>query len=240
MISLLNQLKKDLKKIANPKKAKDCLWFFKTGKGQYGEGDKFLGVSVPEQRKVAKKYPDLDLSDLQKLLSSQIHEYRLTALFILVGQYKKIKQDRNKKTIVDFYIKNAKRINNWDLVDSSAHYIIGDYLLDKKDRKILYKLAKSKNLWEKRISIISCFAFIRDNQYEDALKISEILLHDEHDLIHKAVGWMLREVGNRDQETEEKFLKKYHKTMPRTMLRYAVEKFKENKRQSYLSGVCFK
>lgn len=232
---MLNKLKKDLRKLADPEKAKNYARFFKTGQGEYGEGDKFLGVVVPQQRKVAVKYRGLELKDLQGLLSSNIHEYRLIALFVLVSQYKKAKKNENdKKKIVDFYLKNTKNINNWDLVDSSVHYILGDYLLDKLDRKILYKLAKSKNLWERRIAIISTFAFIRAGQFIDTLKIAKILLNDKHDLIHKAVGWMLREVGNRNLKIEEEFLQKHYKQMPRTMLRYAIEKFVAEKRQSYL------
>jgi 3-methyladenine DNA glycosylase AlkD len=229
---MINQLKAELRKLGNPQKAKDSAWFFKTGKGQYGEGDVFLGIKVPEQRKIAKKYQALPLPHIQTLLSSKFHEYRLTALFILVLQYKKA-DAKGKKQIVDLYLKNTKQVNNWDLVDSSAHYILGHYLLDK-DRKILYRLAKSKNLWEKRISIISTAAFINNNEFADTLKIAELLLNDDHDLIHKAVGWMLREVGNRNKAVEEKFLKKYYQKMPRTMLRYAIEKFPEAKRQSYL------
>jgi len=228
----LNELKKELKKLANPKRAKASLWFFKTGPGQYGEGDVFLGIKVPIQRQVAKKYLDLSLPDLQKLLNSKIHEHRLIALFILIDKYNRGDQDQKKK-IFQFYLKNTKNINNWDLVDLSAPHVVGNYLLDKK-RGVLYKLAKSKNLWEKRISILATYAFIRQNDFADTLKISKILLNDDHDLIHKAVGWMLREVGNRDIKTEEKFLKKHVKNMPRTMLRYAIEKFPEQKRQSYL------
>lgn len=231
---MLTNLKQDLKKLANQEKAKQCARFFKTGKGEYGEGDVFLGIKVPDQRKVAKKYKNLSLDDLQQLISSKIHEERLTTLFILVGKYKRAQKDPNlKKEIVNFYLKNTKNINNWDLVDSSAHHIVGDYLLNK-NKTILYKLAKSDNLWEKRIATISTFTFIRHNQFADSLEISKILLNDKHDLIHKAVGWMLREVGNRNLETEEKFLKRHYKNMPHTMLRYAIEKFEEGKRKGYL------
>jgi 3-methyladenine DNA glycosylase AlkD len=229
---MLNQLKKDLKKLANPEKAKILQRFFKTGKGEYGEGDVFLGITVPEQRKIAKKYSGLPLSETQKLLSGKIHEHRLTALLILVIKYKKA-DDTDKKKISHFYIKNFKHINNWDLVDLSSEKILGDYLLEK-DKSLLYRLAKSKNLWERRIAVITTFAFIRNNQFNDTLKISGLLLNDRHDLIHKAVGWMLREIGKRDQEVEEKFLQKYYRKMPRTMLRYAIEKFDEKKRQFYL------
>ena len=232
---MLDKLRLDLQKIADPIKAKNYARFFKTGKGEYGEGDNFLGVVVPNQRQIAVKYKDLSLVDLQKLLSSNIHEYRLTALFILVSQYKQFKKDKEKRgVIIKFYLKNTKNINNWDLVDSSAHYILGDYLLDKKDRSILYKLAKSKNLWERRMAIISTFAFIRARQFDNTIKISEILLKDKHDLIHKAVGWMLREVGKRNKKVEEGFLQKYYRQMSRTMLRYAIEKLPENERKRYL------
>jgi 3-methyladenine DNA glycosylase AlkD len=228
----LEDLVGEMKKLANPKKAKDLSRFFKTGKGEYGEGDIFLGLVVPQQRQLSKKYQDLSLKDLQILLSSKIHEQRLVALMILVLKSAKAKE-KEQKEIVNFYLKNTKRINNWDLVDLSCHHILGKYFFNK-DRKIFYKLARSKNLWEKRISVISTFDFIRNNQFEDSLKIAEILLHDKHDLIHKAVGWMLREIGKRDQKVEEEFLKKHYQTMPRTMLHYAIEKFPEPKRQFYL------
>ncbi len=229
---MLNQLEKDLLNLKNPEKAELLQRFFKTGKGQYGEGDIFLGITVPKQREIAKKYPDLSLKELQKLLSSKIHEHRLISLIILTNKYKKADK-KEKKEIFDFYLKNTSNINNWDLIDLSAPNIVGDYLFDK-DRTILYKLAKSNNLWEKRISILSTAYFIRNNQFKDTLKIAEILLNDNHDLIHKAVGWMLREVGKKNQEIEEKFLRKHYKRMPRTMLRYSIEKFDENKRKHYL------
>ncbi|MCK5473796.1 MAG: DNA alkylation repair protein [Candidatus Aenigmarchaeota archaeon] len=229
---MINRLKQDLQKLANPKKAKILAKFFKTGKGEYGEGDIFLGIKVPEQRKIAKKYPDLALGDIKALLESKIHEYRLTSLFILIEKYKKA-DAKDKKIIVDFYLKNTGNINNWDLVDSSAPYILGDYLLEK-NRLILYGLAKSDNLWEKRIAILSTFAFIRNNDFDDAFNISEILLYDSHALIHKAVGWMLREIGNRNHKKEEEFLNKHYKEMPRTALRYAIEKFDNKKRKFYL------
>jgi 3-methyladenine DNA glycosylase AlkD len=235
---MLDQIKRDLLQLSNPEKAKKLSGFFKTGKGQYGEGDIFLGIPVPEQRKVAKKYRDLPLSDVRELLSSKIHEHRLTALIILVSKYEKA-DDSGKKEIFSFYLKNTENIDNWDLVDLSAPKIVGDYLFNK-DTSILFKLAKSDNLWERRIAIISTFTFIRNNDFEDALSISELLLHDEHDLIHKAVGWMLREIGKRDQETEERFLNKHCMQMPRTMLRYAIEKFDKNKRKFYLAQKLIK
>ena len=230
---MLDQIKKDLAQLGDPERAKNSHWFFKTGKGQYGEGDIFLGITVPEQRKVAKKYIDLSLDDLRELLKSKIHEHRFTALVILISKYREA-EESSKKEIFDLYLKNTETINNWDLVDLSAPRIVGDYLLNKK-RSILYKLARSNSLWERRISILSTFTFIDNNDFEDALNISELLLNDEHDLIHKAVGWVLREIGKRDQNVEEQFLAKHHLHMPRTMLRYAIEKFDEKKRKKYLT-----
>ncbi len=232
----LKNLLSDLSKLKNPEKAKNYAKFFKTGKGEYGEGDKFLGITVPQQRKIAKKYQNLDLAEIEKLLNFKFHEHRLTALFILRHKYQNERGAARKK-VVDFYLKHKYNINSWDLVDSSAPYILGDYLLDK-NRSILYKLAKSKNLWDKRIAILATFIFIREKEFVDVIKIAEILLSDKHDLINKAIGWMLREIGKRDVATEEKFLEKYHKTMPRTMLRYAIEKFGEKKRRHYLYGAC--
>ena len=206
--------------------------YFKTNKREYGEGDIFIGVKVPVQRKLAKKYLDLALSDIQRLLKSKTHEHRLTALFILVDQYKRGNEVAKKK-IVDFYLKNKKYVNNWDMVDGSAPHILGNYLLNR-DRSLLYNMARSKDLWERRMAILATQAFIRQDNFEDTLKIGEVLLHDQHDLIQKAVGWMLREVGERDLNVEERFLKKYHKKMPRTMLRYAIEKMDKAKRKKYL------
>lgn len=231
-MSQLSNLKSDLRLLARSERAEVSQRFFKTGKGQYGEGDVFIGLTVPDTRKIAKKYQDISLKDIKVLLQSKIHEERLCALLILVHLY----QTTNKKNeIVDYYLSHTKYTNNWDLVDLTADKILGNYLLDK-DRKILYKLARSPSLWEKRISIVATYHLIKNNQFEDTLKISEILLKDKHDLMHKAVGWMLREVGNRDLIVLEKFLKKHYKQMPRTMLRYTIEKFSEEKRQMYLRG----
>jgi len=229
MLTLLN-LKKELKTKASSKKAKILQRFFKTGPGEYSEGDVFLGVVVPEIRKLVKKYSNLEIKEIIKLLHSKIHEERLTALLIMVSKFQ---IEKNKEKIYNLYLKNTKYINNWDLVDLSAHKIIGDYL-SNKSKLILYKLAKSKNLWDRRISIVSTFSFIRNNNFKETLKIAKILLNDKHDLIHKAVGWMLREVGKRDLKVEEEFLKKYYKKIPRTMFRYAIEKFPEKKRKQYL------
>jgi len=231
---MLNQLIKELKSQANPKQAEILQRFFKTGKGQYGEGDIFLGIKVPVQRQIVKKYTELNLEDIQKLLNSKIHEERLVGILILVSKYKKT-DEKGKKDIFGFYLKNTKNINNWDLVDLSAPNIVGNFLLDE-DRKIIYELAQSNDLWKKRIAIISTFTFIRKEQFQDTLEISEILLKDTHDLIHKAVGWMLREVGKRNQQVLEDFLKKHYKKMPRTTLRYSIERFDEDKRKNYLKG----
>jgi 3-methyladenine DNA glycosylase AlkD len=220
--------------LANPEKQNVFKRFFKTGPGEYGEGDIFLGLTVPQQRKISKEYKDLPLKEAEKLLRSKIHEERLTALLIFVLQYKK-GDETKKKSIVDIYLRNFKFINNWDLVDSSAPYILGDWLL-KKDRLMLYKMAKSKVLWEKRIAMMSTFAFIYAGEYKDTFSIAELLLKDKHDLIHKAVGWMLREVGKRiDAKYLRIFLTEHAKNMPRTALRYAIEHFPEKERKKWLS-----
>jgi len=234
LILSLSEIRREISKQKNPAQAINLQRFFKTGKGEYGEGDVFYGIKVPVQRTIAKQFKDLSLDHIKTLILSEVHEERLIAAFILVDQYKK-GDEKKKKIIFDFYLKNRKGINNWDLVDLSAPKIVGAHLIDK-EKDLLYKFARSKDLWEKRISIISTQRFIREYFFEDTLKISEILLHDKHDLIHKAVGWMLREVGNRDIKTEEEFLQKHYKTMPRTMLRYAIEKFPEQKRKAYLEG----
>ena len=225
---------KELNKFKNPLQAKNLQRFFKTGKGEYGEGDVFLGLKMGQTRQVMKKYfRDTHLKDVQKLLDSKIHEHRMTAVLILVEKFKKA-EDKLKKEIFDFYLTNTKSINNWDLIDLSSPNVIGNYLLDK-ERKILYKLAKSKNLWEKRISILATAVFIRQQQFKDTIKIAKILLQDSHDLIHKAVGWMLREVVKKDEKELIKFLDKYTLQMPRTMLRYAIERLPEKKRKYYLN-----
>jgi 3-methyladenine DNA glycosylase AlkD len=231
---MIKNIVSELKSFGSPERAEHSLRFFKTGPGQYGEGDLFYGTSVPEMRSVAKKYKDINLEDAQELLHSNYHECRLVALLILVEKYAHAKPGSEKKNVYEIYLKNTKYINNWDLVDSSAHKIVGAYLYDK-DRKKLYELARSKDLWKKRISIISTANFIGRGDYSDTIKIAEILVDDKHDLIQKAVGWMLREVGKRDQKTEEKFLEKHYKTMPRTALRYAIERFDEKKKIFYMT-----
>lgn len=230
----MNLLKNELKKQADPEKAKLLQRFFKTGKGEYGQGDVFIGVVVPKTRKIVNEHhAKIKINDIKPLLHSKIHEERLLALLVLVKKYQK-SDEKEKKRIFDLYLANTKHINNWDLVDLSSPNIVGAYL-SNKNKSILYKLAKS-HLWDKRIAIISTAYFIRNNDFKDTLKISEILLKDKHDLIHKAVGWMLREVGKRNLAEEERFLKKHYKQMPRTMLRYAIEKFPEQKRKAYLNG----
>jgi len=230
----VKEIQKKLQELGNKEKAKKHQRFFKTGPGEYGEGDVFIGVTVPELRKLAKEYKTIGPNEINQLLQSPIHEERLFSLFLLIHRYSK-GDEPEKKRIYELYLKNTKFINNWDLVDSSAGQIVGAFLFDKS-KKPLYDLVKSDNLWERRISIISTFYFIKRNQFSDTLKISKILLSDKEDLIHKAVGWMLREVGKRDISVEENFLKKHYKNMPRTMLRYAIEKFPESKRQQYLKG----
>ena len=228
------QVRTALQQAADPERAKILSRFFKTGKGQYGEGDVFLGITVPEQRVIAKEYRDLPLKDIENLLLSETHEHRLVALLILMIQYKKT-DDRGRLEIADFYLCHTGRINNWDLVDLSAEKILGDYLYGK-DKAVLYRLAGSQNLWEKRIAIMTTFAFIRKNVFEHTLRIAEMLLNDRHDLIHKAVGWMLREIGKRDLKSEEEFLEKHHRSMPRTMLRYAVERFAPDRKRYWMSN----
>jgi 3-methyladenine DNA glycosylase AlkD len=229
---LMASLIKDLNEHADPIKAEKLQGFFKTGKGEYGEGDVFLGISVPEQRKIAKKYRTLDLDEVNSLLNSEKHEHRLVALLIMVDQFSNSDEDKRRK-IVSLYLDNTKFVNNWDLVDLSAHKILGEYYWDKP-KDLLYRLAESDSLWERRISVISTFAYIRRGSFDESLKMAEKLVNDDHDLIHKAVGWMLREVGKRDQAKEEEFLMKHYKTMPRTMLRYAIEKFDADKRKFYM------
>lgn len=229
---MLEKLKKDLLKLGNRQKEKILQRFFKTGKGEYGEGDIFLGITVPEQRKIAKKYSSLLLADIQKILADKIHEFRLVALLILVERFGK-GSETEKKEIVNFYLKNTKHINNWDLVDMSADKILGVYFLDK-DKSVIYKLAVSENLWKKRIAVLTTFQFIKNYRYNDALQIYGMLISDKHDLIQKAVGWMLRELGKRNLDVELKFLDKYYRILPRTTLRYAIEKFEPEKKNYYM------
>ncbi len=234
-MSKLIELQQELQQLADPQQKNILQRFFKTGQGEYGEGDIFLGIKVPVQRKVAKRYSELSLAEIQALLRTPFHEYRLTALLLLIHQYNKAETQTVKQQTVEFYLANTSSINNWDLVDLSAPAILGAYLLEKpKSRQTLYTLAQSKNLWEKRIAMVATLTFIRHQEFDDTLKLAQILLHDDHDLIHKAVGWMLREVGKRNQLLLENFLNPHSTQMPRTMLRYAIEKLEEDKRQFYL------
>lgn len=228
------EISKLLRKLADPERAEHSARYFKTGQGQYGEGDRFLGIRVPEIRTQVNKCEAVSLADIQALLLSDFHEERLFALLLLVRKFEK-GNDQEKTAIYDLYLKHTYRVNNWDLVDSSASQIVGGYL-EARDRKLLYKLAKSSSIWERRIAIISTFHFIRNDQFEDALKLAGHLLQDKEDLIHKAVGWMLREIGKRNVAAEKAFLRVHYKIMPRTMLRYAIEKFPEQERKKYLAG----
>nr|WP_295906108.1 DNA alkylation repair protein [uncultured Bdellovibrio sp.] len=230
---MVKEIQKDIRKSADATRAKNLKRFFKTGPGEYGEGDVFIGLTVPQSRAFAKKYFATPLKDLEALLKSEIHEERLIALIILSNRFLK-GDEREKFQIYKLYLKNTKYINNWDLVDTSAEYIVGGYLYDK-DRKVLQKLAKSKSLWERRIAMLSTFHFIKKGECKETLRIAKILLKDEHDLIHKASGWMLRELGKRVSEKELRgFLEKYASKMPRTMLRYSIEKFSSKDRRYYL------
>lgn len=232
----LSVLRDELALLKNSNKANILAGFFKTGRGDYGEGDVFLGLTVPQSRKIAQKYRNLPFADNATLLESKIHEERLIALLMLVHNFQR-GDTATKDKIYKFYLRHTKYVNNWDLVDLSAPKIVGEYLRDKP-RDILYKLAKSKNLWERRIAILATLLFIvKAKEFVDTFKISEMLLNDTHDLIHKAVGWMLREVGKRvSEKTLKSFLSKYYRQMPRTMLRYAVERLPESKKRAYLEG----
>jgi 3-methyladenine DNA glycosylase AlkD len=223
-----------LRGLACPKQAAILARFFKTGPGQYGEGDSFIGVRVPVTRKLARQFSGLPMGEVESLLHSAVHEERLLALVILVDQFKSA-DTAQRKRIYELYLANTAWINNWDLVDLSAPAIVGGYLLDRS-RKPLRRLAKSSSLWERRISIVATHWFIRRNDFADTLAIAAMLRDDAHDLIHKAVGWMLREVGKRDQAALEGFLNEHCRLMPRTMLRYAIERLAERKRLGYLKG----
>lgn len=223
----------DLESLKARSRADSLARFFKTGPGEYSEGDLFYGLSVPQSRALAKKYAELPLPEISALLKSKIHEARLIALIILNKRFSSA-DPRDRKRIFQFLVKHRKGINNWDLVDTVAPYTFGEYLFTE-DRAILYKYADSKNLWERRIAIMSTFYFLRQNDFADTLKVAKILLKDQHDLIHKATGWMLREIGKRDVKTLTRFLDKHATQMPRTMLRYAIEKFPEKQRKYYLN-----
>jgi len=225
----LTDLKKELAAAANPERARNLSRFFKTAEGQYGHGDRFIGLTVPTIRRMAHQYVHLPLTDVAKLLASPIHEYRFAALEILVAQFER----EPSRAIFDFYLQHTRFVNNWDLVDTSAAYIVGEYLLTRP-RKILYRLAKSRDLWERRIAIVATFAFIKAGEIGDTFAIAKLLLKDDHDLIHKAVGWALRETGKQSKPALVGFLKQHYADMPRTTLRYAIERFPEQKRRALL------
>lgn len=235
-----NILIAELKRHASKDRKKTNEWFFKTGKGQYGEGDRFIGVRVPDIRKVAKDFLELDFVEIERLFESPIHEVRLAGILILVEKNKVAIKEQDivsRKKILTFYLKNRKGINNWDLVDLSVHYILGQAILDNlQDKKILYKYAVSKNMWERRMAIIATWIFIRQGELDDCFKLSKMLLADKEDLMHKAVGWMLREAWKKDDVRTEKFLKVNYKKLPRTTLRYAIERIAETKRKRFLQG----
>lgn len=230
---MAEQIRRELREAAEPAKAASAARFFKTGPGEYGEGDIFLGVIVPNQRVIAKRYRSVSLADIGQLLKSEIHEERLTALLILTYQYPSADAE-GKKAIYDFYLAHSAWINNWDLVDATCPHIVGAHLFER-DRSVLLDLVRSANLWERRIAVLACFYFIKRGQTDDFFQIAEKLLADKHDLIHKAVGWMLREVGKHCGESILKqFIDKHRQKMPRTMLRYAIERFNEDERKLYL------
>lgn len=230
---MIRAIRTALRVKADPKKAAFFPRFFKAGKGEYGEGDVFMGVTVPLMREVAKEFRDAPLETIEEMLADPVHEMRLTALHILVLQFKKADAD-GKKAIADFYLRHLDGVNNWDLVDSSAPQILGAWLLPKKDRSVLYRLARSGSLWRERVAIVATQELIRRGEFEDTIRIATILLHHKHDLIHKAVGWMLREVGKKDEKVLRAFLAAHAATMPRTALRYAIERMDALDRSAYM------
>jgi 3-methyladenine DNA glycosylase AlkD len=234
MDSDLEKLRSEMRNQADEDRARNLQWYFKTGPGEYGAGDLFLGLRVPDVRRMARKFSGLALEDVLVLLASPLHEERLLSLFMLVRRYEN-GDEILRRRIFDLYMKEVRHVNNWDLVDSSAPHIVGNHLVTRS-RRPLYRMARSRSLWVRRIAIMATFSFIRRNDFGDALALADRLLQDPADLIHKAVGWMLREVGNRDHALEEDFLRERHEHMPRTMLRYAIERFPESKRRAYLSS----
>lgn len=227
------QLERDMRRLASPAKAKSSAWFFKTGPGEYGAGDRFLGLTVPTQRQLVQRYRNLPLLNIAQLLRSPFHEHRLTAVLILVDQYRHAEPQQQAR-LAAFYLRHRRGVNNWDIVDSSAPYILGAHSLSRS-RTVLYRLIRSRSIWDRRIAVLATFWFIRQGDYADALRLARLSLNDDHDLMQKAVGWMLREIGKKNIRVERDFLDRYAPRMPRTMLRYAIEKFPPSVRQRYLS-----
>lgn len=234
MATKASDIRKALRSLGDPGIAEHSQRFFRTGKGEYGEGDRFLGIRVPVIRTEVRRFREASIAVIAQILRSPWHEERLFAVLSFADRYKR-GAEQDKKRIFDIYMANIDRVNNWDLVDGSAHLIVGPWL-EYRGRKRLYRMARSRHLWTRRIAIMSTYHYIKNGEYDDTLALAEILLQDEHDLIHKASGWMLREVGNRDRAIEERFLQKHYNNMPRTMLRYAIEKFPEKTRKAYLLG----
>jgi 3-methyladenine DNA glycosylase AlkD len=233
-VNNLAELRRGFRSLGDTARAHHSQKFFRTGPGEYGEGDQFLGITVPQTRKMVKQCGSLAQQEILELLHSEFHEERLLALLVLVDRFKR-GDEPQQKSIYNLYLKHKRFVNNWDLVDLSAPNIVGTYLLNA-DRSVLYKLAHSKRLWDRRIAILATLTFIKEGQFDDTLHIAELLLQDKEDLIHKAVGWMLRETGKKNLQVEETFLQTHYRRMPRTMLRYAIEKFTEKRRQQYLKS----
>ncbi len=234
MATTATAIRNEFEALANDAIAEHSQRFFKTGKGEYGDNDRFLGIRIPLVRQQVKRHRDAPMRAIKAMLKSPWHEERMFGVLSLVDRFKR-GDETQQQHIFDYYLGNIRFVNNWDLVDSSAHLIVGPWL-ETRSRRRLYRLAKSKDLWERRVAIISSYHFIRGEDFSDTLALAELLVHDEHDLIHKAVGWMLREVGNRDRKAEVRFLKKHYRSMPRTMLRYAIEKFPQAQRKAWLQG----
>lgn len=234
-MNTLASLRRDLRSVSRPEKAKVFSRFFKTGPGEYGEGDRFIGVVVPDLRRISRQYyAQLKDREIQSLIRSRIHEERLLGNLILVLKFQK-GDEAEQRAVYQTYCRSTRWINNWDLVDSSAAYIVGPYL-ESRNRSRLHRWSRSSSVWERRISILSTFHYIKRGSFDETLAIAQTLVDDDHDLIHKAVGWMLREIGKRDRSAEESFLRRHHRTMPRTMLRYAIERFPEKLRLAYLAS----
>jgi 3-methyladenine DNA glycosylase AlkD len=233
-----NNLIKKLKEIADPERAGTYQWFFKTGPGEYGESDKFLGVIMPKCRAIAKEFQEMDFSEIEKVLASKLHEVRMVGLIILTEQYKN-GDKKKKKEVFDFYLAHTSAINNWDLVDVSAHKVVGQYIFEKRPKvnSVLKKLSNSKNMWERRIAMVAMFPFIRAEELDLTYELAEKYLPEEHDLMHKVTGWLLREAGKKDMVRLERFIQKHYSAFPRTALRYAIEKFSESKRKKLLKGI---